>query len=462
MLAKTINFSQNEQLINRVISGHKRRFGCPPQAAAYAPGRIEVLGNHTDYNEGYVLSAAIDAGLCVAVSAGEGKRCILSALDVGENAKFDLPAEKPIKNPHWANYLIGVTNKLGAMGKIERGFNLTFAGDVPPGAGLSSSAALEVAAALALCSVFNLKHRNFNGVTRIKAQRNKVVIPAGLLRRSKALGYEGWKAGIQSQNKYLDSHFHGNDIKKDYAPGKFDLIQLARLCQQAENEFTGARCGLLDQISSLFGAEQALIFTDFRSLTIATEKIGTEMCFLLANTGVKHNLVESAYNERRESCEKAALYFASVLNHPVKALRDVSPAELKKHSAGLDPLIFKRAAHIIGENERVLKARKFLQTGDMKNFGKLMFESHESSRVNFMNSCEELDFIVETASGLKEVLGARLSGGGFGGSAVLLINPKNAAEIGGKISSAYAKRFGAACQVRVVQPSAGAQLLNNE
>ncbi len=385
----------NSSLIERVIAGHKSRFGCAPVSVAYAPGRIEVLGNHTDYNEGYVLSAAIDAGVCVAVSAGGGKHCVLSALDPGEFAEFDLPAEKPLKSPHWANYLVGVANKLGAAEKIEKGFNLTFAGDVPPGAGLSSSAALEVSAALALGSLYGLE---------------------------------------------------------------LPKIQIAKLCQQAENEFTGARCGLLDQISSLFGFEQALIFTDFRSLKIDTEKIGAEACFLLANTGVKHNLVESAYNERRAACEQAALFFASVLDHPVKALRDVSSAELTKHVAGLDPVIYKRAAHVIGENERGLAARRLLKAGEMKKFGKLMFASHQSSRVNFENSCAELDFIVDFASSLEKVLGARLSGGGFGGSAVLLVHPEDAPETGKNISSAYEKHFGRPCPVRVIKPSSGACL----
>ena len=430
----------NFSLVERVVSGHKRRFGCPPQAVAYGPGRIEVLGNHTDYNEGYVLSAAIDAGVCAAVSNGQRNHCVLSALDIGEDAEFDLPAEKPVKNPHWANYLIGVVNKLGAVGKIESGLNLTFAGDVPPGAGLSSSAALEVATALALVDLFKLTQKmNFD-----PGRAGQPVPPfCSVGQGCPTLPVE----------------------KLPCSPGSnssFTLIQLAKLCQQAENEFTGARCGLLDQISSLFGAEQALIFTDFRSLTVETEPIGANVCFLMANTGVKHNLVESAYNERRASCEQAAQFFASVLNHPVKALRDVSPEELKNHSAGLDPVIFKRAAHIIGENARVLEARKLLQAGRMKEFGRLMFESHESSRVNFENSCKELDFIVDIASGLKEVLGARLSGGGFGGSAVLLVNPKNASEAGTAISSAYAERFGAACQVRIIKPSAGARALTEE
>ena len=386
----------NLSLIQKVVSSHKQKFGSRPATVAYAPGRIEVLGNHTDYNEGFVLSAAIDAGICAAVSVGEGNHCVLSALDAGEKVEFDLPVEKPLKNPHWANYLVGVINLLGKKGKIEKGFNLSFAGDVPQGAGLSSSAALEMAAALVLCS------------------------------------------------------FYGIELSK---------IQLVKLCQRAENEFTGAQCGLLDQISSLYGMEHSLIFTDFRSLRVENEPIGKEVCFLMANTQVKHNLVESAYNERRAACEQAAKYFASVLDHPVKALRDVSPDELKKHSAGLDPVILKRAAHIVGENERVLKARQLLQAGKTKDFGALMFESHESSRLNFENSCKELDFIVKIASGLKEVLGARLSGGGFGGSAVLLVHPADMAVVKTKIVSAYTRRFGSNCSIEIVNPSAGAAVL---
>lgn len=388
----------NHSLIDKVISGHQRRFGLPPQAVAYAPGRIEILGNHTDYNEGYVLSAAIDMGICVAVSAAEKKHCILAALDAGEETEFELPAERPVRKPLWANYLIGVVNKLGGLGPITGGFNAAFAGDVPLGAGLSSSAALEVATALGLCSLFRLE------------------------------------------------------------PQK---MKLGQICQQAENEFTGARCGLLDQISSLFGAEHALVFTDFRLLTIETVTVGADMCFLMANTGVKHSLVESAYNERRASCEQAARFFASVLNHPVRALRDVSPEELKKYSSALDQTTIRRATHIIEENARVLAARQLLQNRRMQEFGRLMFASHKSSRYNFENSCPELDFIVDTASCLPQVLGARLSGGGFGGSAVLLVHPRDTAQVAQAVSSAYAARFGASCSVRAVKPSAGARLLSD-
>ncbi|MDD5483932.1 MAG: galactokinase [Kiritimatiellae bacterium] len=389
----------NSPLIERVITRHTARFGAPPRSVAYGPGRIEVLGNHTDYNEGFVISAAIDEGVCAAVSGGEQKHCVLAALDPGETAEFDLPVEKPLKSPHWANYIAGVVNQLGGEGKIEKGFNLIFSGNLPAGAGLSSSAALEVAAALALIDFY----------------------------------------GLQPPQ-----------------------MRIAELCQQAENEFTGARCGLLDQISSLFGAERSLIFTDFRTLAVETVPVDKNICFLMVNTGVKHSLAASAYNERRAACERAALFFASVLDHPVKALRDVSPEELKKHCKSLDPVVARRAAHIVGENARVVQARRFLQAGDMKKFGKLMFASHESSRINFENSCKELDFIVEIASGLKEVLGARLSGGGFGGSAVLLVRPEDAAGAGVKISSAYAEKFGNVCAVSLARPSAGARLIGRQ
>jgi galactokinase len=184
------------------------------------------------------------------------------------------------------------------------------------------------------------------------------------------------------------------------------------------------------------------------------------MCFLLANTRVKHNLVESEYNERRAACEQAAEYFASCLPNPVKALRDVSQAEFQKHSGGLDPVIARRAEHIIRENERVLEARKMLLAGRTKEFGKLMYASHESSRLLFENSCPELDFIVDALCRMPETIGARLSGGGFGGSVVIAALPEDAGQISTVITCAYEKRFGHPCAMRAIKPSAGARLIN--
>ncbi|MBI2438220.1 MAG: galactokinase, partial [Lentisphaerae bacterium] len=278
-------------------------------------------------------------------------------------------------------------------------FQATLSGNIPMGGGLSSSAALEVAAALGLCALYGLR---------------------------------------------------------------LPKIEVAKLCQAAENEFTGARCGLLDQISSLYGAPEALVFSDFRRLAVETVGLGANVGFLIANTGVKHNLAESEYNARREECERSAAFFAAVLDHPVKALRDVSVEEWRRYASRMDPVTARRAAHVIEENQRVLDGRKLLAAGEARAFGELMFQSHHSSRTNFENSCRELDALVDTARKIPTVLGARLSGGGFGGSVVLLLHPRDAEAIGQTLTSAYARAFGQPCALRLVRPSAGAQLIESE
>ncbi len=382
-------------LIETVKLAHAQRFGAPPAIVAYAPGRVEILGNHTDYNEGLVLSAAIDLGIAMAVSAAADREGVLRALDLDEEVTAALPVKAPLTQPLWANYVLGVVNQLGGRGRIERGFSATFAGDLPLGAGLSSSAALEAAAALGLGAWYNIH------------------------------------------------------------PAK---LELAKLCQAAENKFTGARCGLLDQISSLYGEPEALVFTDFRSLAVEPVALGADACFLIADTRVKHRLVASEYNERRARCEQAAAFFASVLDHPVRALRDVSPAEWKRFASRMDPVTARRAAHVIEENQRVREGRRRLAAGDLPGFGDLMFQSHHSSRVNFENSCRELDVLVDAARKMPAVLGARLSGGGFGGSVVLMAHPAAAPEIGREIAARYRAVCGRPCDVRIVKPSAGARL----
>ncbi|MFH1970128.1 MAG: galactokinase [Verrucomicrobiota bacterium] len=383
-------------LIETIKQAHARRFGQPPAVVAYAPGRVEILGNHTDYNEGFVISAAIDLGVGLALSPTGGASCTVQALDIPEEICFDLPVTAPVKQPLWVNYVRGVVNKLGARGRIEPGFQATFAGDIPMGAGLSSSAALEIAAALALCRLYKI-----------------AVAP----------------------------------------------LELAKIGQAAENYFTGAHCGLLDQISSLFGQDRALVFSDFRTLAVETAPLAAEICFLLVDTCVKHSLVTSAYNERRAQCERASAFFGSVLDHPVRALRDVSLDEYNAFAARLDPITARRAAHVIEENARVLEANRLLRSGNVRAFGELMFQSHHSSQMNFENSCPELDFIVAQARILPQVLGARLSGGGFGGSVVLMLHPCDTDAVGQTLVSAYARAFGHTCATRVIRPAAGARVL---
>lgn len=388
----------NTQLIEKVQQHHAKRFGSPANVVSYAPGRVEILGNHTDYNEGFVLSSAIDLGICMALSPATTGTCTLCTLDKDEEVRFDLPVTAPLSKPTWANYIVGVVNKLSSANQIPHGFQATFSGDIPIGAGLSSSAALEIASAIGLSTMYGLR---------------------------------------------------------------FPVLEIAKICQAAEHEFVGTRCGLLDQISSLFGQANALVFTDFRSLDVDTVPLSADVCFLMADTRVKHSLVDSEYNERRARCEQAGDFFASSLDHAVTSLRDVSMDEWKSFASGMDPVTARRAVHVIGENNRVLEGRKRLLTGDLSGFGELMFQSHHSSRVNFENSCRELDVIVEEARKLPAVSGARLSGGGFGGSVVMLIHPDDAASVSRAVADRYQAVFGQPCDVRTIKPSAGARVLSD-
>ncbi len=388
----------NASLLQKISQAHTCRCGSTPPIIAYAPGRVEILGNHTDYNAGLVISAAIDAGLLVSAAAAPAHTCRLHALDLQEEAFCQLPVRAPLSKPLWANYILGVVSQLNAGREITQGLCMVVAGDLPSGAGLSSSAALTVASALALQALY------------------------------------------------------GTRLSK---------LELAQLCQAAENEFSGARCGLLDQISSLYGAAQALIYTDFRSLDVATLPLPAEACFLIAHTGVQHSLVESEYNQRRAQCEQATAFFASVLEHPVNALRDVSLEEWQQFAGRLDEVTARRARHIIEENQRVRLGRQQLLAGDLAGFGQLMFQSHQSSRVNFENSCRELDALVDAARELPQALGARLSGGGFGGSVVLLTRSADADRLSQEISARYHALFARPCEIRRVIPSAGARLVRH-
>jgi galactokinase len=386
----------NRELFETAAERFAAHFGQPHAAAAYAPGRIEVLGNHTDYNEGFVLSAAIDAGTFFLAAPSAGSVCRLVAGDLNEEVRFRVASPAPSPDTVWANYVKGVVAGLRRRSRFRKGFLGLFLGDVPLGAGLSSSAALEVSAGLALSALYGL------------------------------------------------------EVPK---------LDLARIGQAAEHDFVGARCGLLDQITSLFARDRRLVMTDFRSLAVQSVPIGEKTVFLMCNTSVKHTLVDSEYNERRRRCEEATAFFASALGHPVAALRDVSWEEWKKHSPAMDPVTARRAAHVIGENARVLAGRELLAAGRLEEFGKLMFESHESSRKHFENSCRELDAIVRAARGIPGVMGARLSGGGFGGSAVVMAHPRDAQIAAHALRSAYEKDLGRSCDVRQVRPSGGAQVI---
>jgi galactokinase len=325
--------------------------------AAYAPGRVELLGNHTDYNQGLVLGAAIERGLTV---RGEGRADALVRLSSRAfpgSVEVSLTQLEPRASNAWANYPLGVVREFMGAGYPIGGFNLEISGDLPAGGGLSSSAALEMATALFLQQLFELE---------------------------------------------------------------IEPLALAKICQRAENHFVGVRSGLLDQVSCLFGRANHAVYLDCRSEELRLIPFPTDLALVLADSGARHRLIASDYNARREECAAAARALG------VASLREVSLAQLQDPRLIIPPLLCRRALHVVGENDRVMRALEALACGDAHALGALLNDSHESSRLNFENSTPELDRLVSIARSLPGVLGARLTGGGFGGATLTLVEAPQA------------------------------------
>ena len=387
----------NEPIVD-VRALFQKTFGTAPSVVARAPGRVEVLGNHTDYNEGVVLSAAINREICVAAGpAGPGGGFELVSSHFADPVRLDIVEKQP-GGRAWANYPMGVWQVLRDSGYPVTPFRLAVCGNVPLGAGVSSSAALEVSTVLALCRL-----------------------------------------------------------------GAFDIerTKLARICQKAENEFVGMKCGLLDQFSSLFGKAGHLLFIDFRTLAHKTVAIpDPDLGLVISLSGVAHSLVESAYNDRRRECFGAAAHFNR--NDPsVKTLRDVTPERYLRAEASMDPLFFKRGRHIVGENDRVSRAIAMLERGDLTGFGSLLYESHESSRCCFENSVPQLDELVQIARATPGVLGSRLTGGGFGGATLTVLRRQAVAGFEKAVTAPGGNRTGRHTTVHVAQIADGASVVSD-
>ena len=326
-----------------------------------APGRINLIGEHTDYNLGYVLPAAINKYIYLAIQPNETATYHIHAADLREDASFD---QKFRKNdlPGWARYPAGVIRELTGRGYQLKGFNAVFGGNIPSGAGLSSSAALEMAFALAINTM------------------DKLELPP---------------------------------------------LELAKAGQQAEHHTVGVRCGIMDQFASVFGKPNQLIRLDCRDLNHTYYPFKSkDHTILLANTGVSHALAESAYNERRDQCEEGVRMLAREFSE-VRSLRDVSPDMLRTVGKKLDPVILKRCEYVTEENERVIGACSALEKGDPAQTGEFMWSSHEGLRDKYEVSCEELDFLVDTARTIPGVKGARMMGGGFGGCTINLLETRH-------------------------------------
>ena len=365
----------NDQLIRKF----RETFGYDPSVYSRAPGRLEILGNHTDYNQGFVLSAAVGQAAEMAIAARPGKICRIFNPPLEGEFRIDLDNMDTPARGDWTNYLKGVLTELRRRKIDFPAFDLMLVSSVPLSAGMSSSAALEIAFCMALKQL----------------------------------------CGIE-----------------------LPLPEWARIGQSVENVYLGLKTGLLDQFSSLYGKKDSLILCDFRSVEVLkTVPMPAGWKILVANTMVKHNLVESDYNLRRESCERAAAAIKE--KHPeISALRDVDSDMLESCRGGLDVMDYRRAKHVVGEDERVWKAVSCLSENNVEEFGKLLFESHESSRIFFENSCPELDILVELAHCIPGCAGARLSGGGFGGISIHLVRENDADSYAARLTEAYKLKTG--------------------
>jgi len=376
----------------QILDGFKARFGTA--ASVYrAPGRVNLIGEHTDYNDGFVLPAAIEF-YCWAAAAprGDGKLVIYSE-NFNETVEASLDSLSPLAKKYWANYPLGVAWALRRAGKPINGANIYIAGEVPLGAGLSSSAAVEVSVALALLQ--------------------------------------------QSGNAE-------------------NRAELAQLCQKAENEFVGARVGIMDQFISCFGRASHALLLDCRSLEHEFVKLPADVQLVICNTMVRHELSSSKYNERRAECEEGVRILRSALPE-VRALRDVTLSELEDHRQNITPKVFARCRHVITENGRVKRAVEALHKGDTAALGPLLEDSHRSLRDDYEVSCRELDLMVEIAGVQCGLIGARMTGGGFGGCSINLVESAAVSDFRRNVVAAYSSKTGLTPDIYVSPASEGAQ-----
>jgi galactokinase len=338
-----------------------QRFGSSPRIYQ-APGRVNLIGEHTDYNDGFVMPAAIGFFTAVAVAPRADRTLVIYSENYSEQIEFDLDDLPATPSGHWSDYVVGVMKMLGRSGITVGGANLLIDGSVPQGAGLSSSASLEVAVGYALLDVT------------------------------------------------------GQSSDQD----RIDRTRLALLCQRAENEFVGARCGIMDQFVSSHGERGRALLLDCRSLEYRLLPLPDNVVLAICNTMVKHSIARGEYNQRRAECEAGVRALSKYLPN-VRALRDVTLPELATYGGELPDAVRRRCRHVISENTRVLRAGEALEHGDLQAFGKLMLESHRSLRDDFEVSCAELDLMVELAGKVEGVYGTRMTGGGFGGCTVALV-----------------------------------------
>jgi len=367
------------------------------KGAFSAPGRVNLIGEHTDYNEGFVLPMAIEREI---IMLGQLRNdWLVQVFDLAYKAetKFSLDNLFPSKRDTWANYLMGVMDEIQKAGYPLQGANLIFISNIPQGAGLSSSAALEVVTALTMAKLNSL------------------------------------------------------EIKP---------VEMAHLCRRAENNFVGVACGIMDQYVSCLGQKNYAIFIDCRTNNYELIPFrDSNYQIVICESKIRRDLINSEYNKRRRECKKATEFFTHRFGHKVQALRDVTIEEFKQYQEHLPETIARRAKHVILENYRVQASKKAIEAGDYITFGQLMIESHQSLKVDYEVSCEELDLLVDLALKQEGVLGARMTGAGFGGCTVNLLKREKVNIFKKTIQKEYKRITGIIPDIYITIPADGAKVL---
>ena len=382
---------------NTLIEEYKNHFQDTPNQVAIAPGRVNLIGEHTDYNDGFVLPIALQRDVRIVMKPRSDQTVRLYSLEYDSSIEFSLSEYEPADSIHWGNYIKGMAWSLQQEGMHLLGFDGVISGNVPRGSGLSSSAALEVAVGKAL--------------------------------------------------------LHASDLSDSISGPR-----LAQTAQRAENQYVGVNCGIMDQFISVLGAVNHALLIDCRSLDYRLIPMPENISIVIGNTKASRSLAESAYNERRSQCEEGVAVLQTVMPD-IKALRDLTAAQLEEHQSLLpSSLIHQRCRHVVTENERVLQAVEALEQNDIKRLGALMNESHASLRDGYEVSSEALDIMVELMRSVPGCYGARLTGAGFGGCAIALVEPGSEQAVADAIYEGYPKITQIWPEVYTTQASAGSRV----
>ena len=384
----------NQQLADQVKASYTSRFGDEPQVV-FSPGRINLIGEHTDYNNGFVLPAAINLGTYLVIGPSETNSTLV-ALGPQEEYSFRMSEEiKPVDDGGWRNYVLGVIHKIKEirdMGEI----NVVFDGDIPIGSGLSSSASLENAMGVGLNELFNL------------------------------------------------------EISKE---------KLLRISQWSEHNFVGVKCGIMDQFASMMGVVDHAILLDCEDLDSKTIPVDLgDHEIVLVNSNVKHNLASSEYNVRRQQCEDG-LQILRANHPELDTLRDATLEMIDTHESDLGDLLYKRCRYVVEENERVLEFAKALEAKDLNEIGELLYAGHEGLRYQYEVSCEEIDYIVDFTKEHSDILGARMMGGGFGGCVLMIAEKGAIDRLFPTLHEKYGEKFGLGVTLIRVELNDGAKMI---